>query len=407
MTVATRGMRLVLTLAVLALLLAACAAEGDGEDDTAAEDPDDPAEDAEDTDEPILIGVNVEESGGASVQGEAYTRALELLAEQINDGGGVLGRELELQILDNRTEPSEAVTVTQRLVNEGAVAMVGPGTSPTTMAAMDVILDAGIPTISMGSADAISDPADERPNVFKTPQRGSLMASDMAAHMAEEGIERVGLLAVNNPYGDSGVSAWQQLEEEGNIDLVGIERFEDADTDMGPQLRNLIGNDAEAIVTWAIPPGAPTVRRNAVDNVGVDLPMYFDAGAGAELFVELAGSAADGAYIVHPRTLIWDQVDEGHPQHDALQEFGEAYTGQYGEMSGFAGYAWDALAMFAEAIDAAGSTEPEAIIDGLEGLDEYVGVTGTYELGPDDHQGMGEGDLVILTIEDGEWREAD
>jgi branched-chain amino acid transport system substrate-binding protein len=187
--------------------------------------------------------------------------------------------------------------------------------------------------------------------------------------------------------------------------VVRTERFEPADTDMTAQLRNILDADVDAIVTWAIPPGAPTVRRNAVEDVGVDLPMYFDAGAGAELFIGLAGPAADGALIVHPRTLIWDQVAEDDPQHEALTTFGELYTEQFGEVSGFAGYAWDALGLLQAAIEQAGSTEPQAIIDALEST-EYVGVTGLFTITPDDHQGLDEDALDILEIEDGAWRTA-
>ncbi len=380
---------------VLIMLITGCAAEGGGE-------PTD-ADGGGNGDGPIVIGVNVEQSGGASVQGQAYVNAVTLLAEQINDDGGILGRPLELEIVDNATDQTEAVTLTNQLVQQGVVAMIGPGTSPTTLAAMDVILESGIPTISMGSSDAISDPASEHPNVFKTPQRGTLLAEELVAHFDEVGIDSVGLIAVNNAYGDNGVESMQALADEGAIELVGVERFEADDTSMVAQLNNLLGAGAEAILCWAIPPGAPTVRRNAVESLGVDVPMYFDAGAGAELFIELAGEAANDAFIVHPKTLIWDDVATDDPQAEVLQAFGEAYTAEYGEMSGFAGYAWDALGLLRAAIEDSGDTTPEAIVSGLENLGEYVGVTGSFEITAEDHQGLGEGDMVILQVADGDW----
>jgi branched-chain amino acid transport system substrate-binding protein len=175
---------------------------------------------------------------------------------------------------------------------------------------------------------------------------------------------------------------------------------------MTPQLSNLVDAGAEAIVTVAIPPGAPTVRRNAVNNLNIDMPMYFDAGAGAELFIELAGEAANGAFVAHPPTLIWDEVSTETPQGEALREFGEAYTEEYGAMSGFAGHAWDALGMLTTAMEEVGSAEPQAVVDALEGLNEYPGVDGVYNLSSQDHQGLGAGDLRLLTVEDGEWTEA-
>lgn len=385
-----------LILLVLAMLVTGCAAEGGGNENGSGGN-------GGDSDGPILIGVNVEQSGGASVQGQAYVNALTLLAGQINDDGGILGRPVELEIVDNATDQTQAVTLTNQLVQEGVVAMIGPGTSPTTLAAMDVILGSGIPTISMGSSDAISDPASEHSNVFKTPMRGSLLAEDLATHFEEVGISRVGLIAVNNAYGDNGVESMQAVADEGGIELTGVERFEPDDTSMVAQLNNLLAAGSEAILCWAIPPGAPTVRRNAVENLGIEVPMYFDAGAGAELFIELAGEAANGAFIVHPKTLIWDDVPADDPQAEVLQAFGEAFTSEYGEMSGFAGYAWDALGLLRAAIEKSGDTTPEGIISALEGLGEYVGVTGTFEITEDDHQGLGEGDMVVLQVEDGDW----
>ncbi|MPZ51608.1 MAG: ABC transporter substrate-binding protein [Acidimicrobiia bacterium] len=353
--------------------------------------------------EPILIGANIEQSGGASVQGEAYANALNLLVGQINDAGGVLGRHIELRVVDNRTDQTEAAVLTSQLVEEGVVAMIGPGTSPTTLAAMEPILESGIPVFSMGSSDAIVLPVEERPNVFKTAQNGSLMAEEIVAHLGEEGITDVGFISVNNPYGDSGLDAFGTLAEEGSVTVVASEKFEGDANDMSPQLTNIMAAGPGAIVTWAIPPGAPNVRRSAVESLGVELPMYFDAGAGAELFVELAGEAADGALVIHPKTLAWDQIPEDDPQYEVLQNFGTSYTAEYGAMSGFAGYAWDALGMLVAAIEEAGSTEAEAVIAALEGQDEYVGVTGTFEVSAEDHQGLGEGDLVLLEVVDGEW----
>jgi branched-chain amino acid transport system substrate-binding protein len=135
--------------------------------------------------------------------------------------------------------------------------------------------------------------------------------------------------------------------------------------------------------------------------------MIFDAGAGAELFIELAGAAADGALITHPPTLIWDQIAEDDPQFDALQSFGQAYTEEYGAMSGFAGYAWDALGLLRAAIEQAGTTDSAEVVSAIENLGEYVGVDGVYTLSADDHQGLDAEALRLLTVQDGEWIEAE
>lgn len=419
-------LRPVLAAALALVLLAACAAPDDAAggsdavvpetsteagadpDGTADDDGQAPDADGEDSDGPIVFGLNIELSGGASVQGQAYADAAELWAEQVNAEGGILGREVELEILDNGSDQTEAVVLTRQLTERGVVAMIGPGTSPTTLAAMDAIRESGIPTFSMGSAEAIVTPVEERANVFKPPFGSRTNVDAAIDHLEGLGITSVGLIAVNDPYGDSGVAAWEAAQEEGStVELVGVERFEAADTDMTAQLNNLVSAGAEAIFVQAIPPGAPTVRRSAVESLGLDLPMIFDAGAGAELFIELAGSASDGALVTHPPTLIWDQIPSDDPQYEALQEFGSAYTDAYGAMSGFAGYAWDALGLTRAAIEESGSTDPEAITAALESLGSYVGVDGVYELSAEDHQGLSPEDLHVLQVVDGAWAPAE
>jgi branched-chain amino acid transport system substrate-binding protein len=354
--------------------------------------------------EPILVGANIEQSGGASVQGQAYANALEMAVAQINDEGGILGRPVELSIIDNATDEQETITATRRLAEEQVVAMIGPGTSPTTLASMEAIIETGVPTFSMGSSAAIVSPVEERPNVFKTPAGTEANVLKALADMEAKNVSNVGIIAVNNPYGDSGIQAWEAVQEaEQSFEIVGIERFEDADTDMTAQLSNLASAGADAIAVVAIPPGAPTVRRNAVENLGLDIPMYFDAGAGAELFIELAGATANGALVTHPPTLVWDQVAQDDPQYDVLQRFGSAYTEQFGSMSGFASYAWDALQILKLAIEDAGTTDREAVVQSIEGLGEYVGATGVYELSPEDHQGLNQDDMQLLTVEEGAW----
>jgi len=386
-----------LALAVAVLMLAACA-----EEETA---PGTPAPGAQrPRGEPIKIGVNIEQSGPASVQGEAYVRAATLWAEKVNNEGGILGRPVELVIVDNRSDPTEAAVLTRRLVQQGVVAIVGPGTSPTTLAAMEAILESKLPVFSMGSADAIVVPVESRPNVFKTPFHASHNVEAILADMKRRGIQRVGLLTVNNPYGDSGLAAWRAAEQRGEVQIVAAEKFEAAATDVTPQLTRIMGANPQAVVVWATPPGAPTARRNAVENLRINVPMYHDAGAGAELFLRLAGPSAEGAFMIHPKTLVWDQIAPTDRQYRALQEFGRLYTHRYGEISGFASYVWDALGLLKAAIEKAGSTEPQAIIRALETLGEYVGTTGVFRMSPQDHLGLRAEDLVLVTIRGGKWQ---
>ncbi len=382
-------MRVKNSIVLLAVAVAAC-----GGDEQPAGD-----------EEPIKIGVNVEMSGAASVLGQAYANAARLRAKTFNEqDGGILGRPIELVVTDNRSDQTQALTLTKELTErEEVVAAIGPGTTPNSLAAMGAILKSRVPTFSLGSAKAIVTPPAEKPNVFKTTPEGDVAAEAIARDLEQRSLKRIALLSTNNPYGDDGLQAVKALADRGQFELVAHEKFEADDSDTTPQLTRLLAAEPDAIIVWAIPPGAPTVRRNAVEKLGVKVPMYFDSGAGAELFLELAGASANGARLAQPRSLVWEQVPASDPSASQLKAFGEAYTAAHGEVSGFAGYAWDALGLLKAAMEKAGTTDSQPVIDALESLGEYQGVSGTVRFSPDRHAGSSPDDLEILEVSDRDW----
>jgi branched-chain amino acid transport system substrate-binding protein len=353
----------------------------------------------------VKVGVNIELSGPAAVQGAAYQNAVRLVAEQINADGGIDGKQLELVIRDNKSDPTEALQVAKGMIeNEGIVAMVGGGSSPTTLSLVDYVEDAGVPIVSMGSSGAIVSPPEDRTFVFKTPANTDQIVDVMLQDFAERGIETVGFISVDNPYGDAGLAAFQAAADAGEVNLVGTEKFQAEDRDYTSIVTKLLGTDPDAIVVWSIPPGAGIVAKN-VSAAGYDGQLYFDAGAGAELFLRGAGSAAEGVLMVHPAVLVADEVQDA-PNTEVMQQFYSSYTEKYGEFSGFASYAADALGMIAAAVQEAGSTDREAVREALDSL-EYTGITGEYTMSPDNHAGLSTDALAVLTVENGEWALAD
>lgn len=399
MTLRHTATRRLLALSAVVGLAATAACAAPEEEDTGS---DPAAQTGGGEDGPIRIGVNIELSGPAAVQGSAYQNAVQLVADQVNADGGIDGRQIELIIRDNKSDPTEALQITKGMVeNDDVVAIVGGGSSPTTMSTIEYVQGAGVPIVSMGSSDAIVNPVDERAWVFKVPAGTDMVVDVILQEFEQEGISRVGFISVDNPYGDAGLQAFTASAPEAGIEIVGTEKFQATDKDYTSIVTKLIGQDPEAIVVWAIPPGAGIVAQN-VAAAGFEGPVYFDPGAGAELFIRGAGEAAEGARLVHPAVLVADQV-EGAANQAEMEEFYAAYTQEYDEYSGFASYGADALGMVLQAIEESGSTDRQAIRDALEEM-EYTGVTGVYSMSAEDHSALDPEALVLITVENGEWQ---
>jgi branched-chain amino acid transport system substrate-binding protein len=351
----------------------------------------------------IRIGVSIELSGPDSSTGPAYRNALELVADQLNDAGGVLdGQRIRLVIQDNKSDPKESLARVQRLIeDEGVAAVVGGGTTTTTLSVVDAVEKAQVPLVSMGSSESIVTPVAERRYVFKTPPSPAPIVEVLKRDFQTSGVRRVGVLAVANAYGDSGVKAVRDGLARENLALAGVERFTAADRDYKAQLRRLIAARPDAIVVWSLVTGAATAARN-LDELGYGGRVYFDAGAGAELFVRDARTAGEGVFMVHPVVLAANQVVATTPSALAQKEFFTLYTQRYGAFSGFASYSADALQLIVAAIEAAGSADRRRIRDALEKL-SFDGLTGSYTFGPANHGGASGDALTVLTVRGGGW----
>jgi ABC-type branched-subunit amino acid transport system substrate-binding protein len=90
--------------------------------------------------EPIKIGVAIEQTGTFAELGLAELNALRIVAEDINREGGVLGRDIELVVRDNRSDAAESKKqVTELIENEKVVGIVGSGLTATTAPFLDLV----------------------------------------------------------------------------------------------------------------------------------------------------------------------------------------------------------------------------------------------------------------------------
>ncbi len=355
----------------------------------------------------IKIGVDIEKSGPAAVQGKAYERAVRLLAGQINAGGGLqVGDEkkkIKLIIRDNKSNPAESLTVAKSLVgNDHVVAIIGGGSSPTTMSVVDTVERKKVPLVSMGSSTAIVTPIAERKYVFKTPGNTNVTADVLMKGFRGKHVKKVALLTVDNAYGEAGLKAWKNLQDQGRVNLVDTEKFTDQDKDYSVQVSKMLAAEPDAVVVWAIPPGAGIAAKNLKQAGYPAGQVYFDTGAGAELFIKGAGKAAEGMRMVHSPVLAGNDITAKDASARTEKKFYDAYRGKYGHFSGFAPMAADALTAITKAITAAGSTDHKAVRDALENL-SFHGSFGDYHFSPSYHGGVLESSLCMMEVKNGAW----
>jgi len=356
----------------------------------------------------IVIGADLELSGPAAVQGEAYQRALKLVAADINKTGIKVGgktKKIKLVIKDNKSDPAESLTVAKSLIdNDHVAAMVGAGASPTTIPIIPTVEQRKVPLVSMGSSDAIVKPV--RKYVFKTPGNTDVIGDIMLKAFAKKKIKKIAVLSVDNAYGQAGLKVWQQLDKEGKIDLVAHEAFPDSVKDLSVQATKVTSADPDAVVVWAIPPQSGLAAKALRQHKYPGDHVYYDTGAGSELFVKGAGAASEGSYMVHSRVLAGNEITATTPAAQTEKNFFTEYSAKYGNFSGFAPMAADALNLIVAGIKKAGSADSQDIQKAMENLD-YDGTFGTYQFSPSNHGGVNESSLTVLQVKNGTWSLSD
>jgi branched-chain amino acid transport system substrate-binding protein len=352
--------------------------------------------------QPIKIGAIFAVTGGASFLGAPEAKTIEMLVEEVNKNGGVLGREVEVIIKDSAANPEKAISFAKQLIEEDQVlAILGPSTSGETLQIKELCEKAETLLISCAAAEQIVDPVASW--VFKVPQKDSYAAQKIYATMNDLGISKVGVVAANTGFGNGGRAQLEKYAADFGIDILLSESYDRAATDLTAVLTKLKGAGVEAVINWSIVPAQSIIAKN-MKQLGMDIPLFQSHGFANIKYVEAAGSAAEGIIFPAGRLVIAEELPGDHPQKDVLMEYKENYETRYDEdVSAFGGHAYDAFLVLIEAIKKAGTTEKEAVRTALETLSNVPGTAGVFNFTPQDHNGLGIDSFAMITVENGEF----
>jgi len=350
---------------------------------------------------PYKIGGIFAVTGRASFLGDPEKKSMEMVVDQINAAGGIDGHMLEAVIYDTEGDPSKAVMGVSKLINkDNVIAIIGPSTTPTTLAVMPMIQKAKIPFISCAAGNKIVQPID--PWVFKTAQSDILAVAAIYENLKAKNTKKISIISVGNAFGESGKE--QLLAQAANFGLT-VEKSETyggKDTDMTSQLTKIRQDNPEAIVCWGTNPGPAVLAKN-MQQLGLDIPLFQSHGVASPKFIELAGSAAEGIMLPTGKILVADLLPDSDPQKEVLNAYVSEYGGKYkSSVSGFGGYAYDAVNILAAALKNSNG-DKNKIRETLENTKNYVGVSGIFNFSKTDHNGLSPEAFVMVKIKNGTW----
>jgi branched-chain amino acid transport system substrate-binding protein len=360
--------------------------------------------------EPIMIGALFALSGPAAAIGMPTKLVAEMVVAKINKEGGINGRPLELVIGDTEGDTTKAATIAKKFIYQDKVAaIIGPTRTDTGMAIKKIVEEACMPTFMTVGGDPVIMGGDKLGSfkyVFKSPQRSSTAVKRLYSYLKSKDIKTIGLLTATDGFGKDGLHWLEKLAPEYGLEIVAKESFGPQDTDMTAQLTKIKNAKPQAIICWTIGPGGAIVSKNK-EQLGIDIPLFQSHGLPDPKYIELAGKAAEGDRLPSTKLMAVDELPDTDPQKPVIQEFIHLYKDVYHYDKQFpinthSGYAWDAIMIVANAMKKAG-TDPAKLRDAIEQTKGYVGVSGIYNITPEDHNGLGEDSMVIVQVKDGKF----
>ncbi len=360
------------------------------------------------TGDPVVIGAIVSATGPNSPLGEPERKALGVMEKEINAAGGVLGRPVVIVVEDDKSDPKEAVTAANRLIQqEKAVAIIAASGSPSTLAVKEITAQQGLPQVSMAASSAITDQAPTE-WIWSTPHKNELAVARALTYISEVlQAKKIAVLHDENAFGSDGMKEIEKSAGNFGLEIVAAESYKTNDTDLTAQLTKIKGNGPDVIMVWGTNPGPALAAKN-MKQLGIGVPYVGSHGIANKTFIDLAGDVAEGVVFPAGRLLVPSSITE--PGQKAVTDgFIAAYqAANKGESPNtFAGYAFESVSLLVAAIDRAGSTEPAAIRDALDATQNFPGPDGFYNYSPTNHSGLVAEDMIMVRIENGTWVLAD
>jgi branched-chain amino acid transport system substrate-binding protein len=314
--------------------------------------------------DPVKIGVIEPLTGAFAASGNYVTNGAKIAADEINAAGGVLGRRIELVVEDNKSNPTEAATVAEKLIIRDKVpVLMGAWGSSLTLAVLPKLQEYKVPMLVETSA-ATKITTQRNPYVFRIAPTSVMEADYFKDRIASFNLKKVDFLVVNNDWGRGTVDDFKKMMSEKGVTVGLVEMIDPAAQDMSAQIAKLKSSDSGTVfVTAAVEQLTLFFKQAASLRLGK--PVITTGGSqNPDQLIAQAGASANGSMHL---TTFTPWVPESTPSPDMTKRYIDQWASKGYSFAGvtesFRGY--DGIRTIAAAIEIAKKDEPEAIREGL------------------------------------------
>ncbi|MDR1242752.1 MAG: branched-chain amino acid ABC transporter substrate-binding protein [Deltaproteobacteria bacterium] len=337
----------------------------------------------------IKIGLMAPLTGSYASEGADMRRVVELLAEELNNKGGVNGSKIEIIVQDDGSDVKTAASAAQRLATSEVCAVIGTYGSAVTESAQNIYNRNKILHVATGSTSVrLSEKG--FPYFFRTCPRDDEQGLVATSTLHKFGYKNIAILHDNTAYAVGLAEEIKAgLEKAGTAKIVAYDALQPNERDYSAILTRLRGAAPDVIFFTGYYPEAAMLLRQ-MREIGWKIPMYGgDATNNSDLIKIGGASVVAGFRLISPPM-------PGDLNSKAAADFILAYTNKYRAVpsSIWSVLAGDAFKVIVEAIGKTGSTDADKMADYLHTkLNNFEGLTGAISF---DAKGDRVGDLYRL-----------
>jgi branched-chain amino acid transport system substrate-binding protein len=355
-------------------------------------------EKSENTDAPagsdtVRIGEYACLTGQTASFGTASHQGTQMVIDDANANGGILGKKIQLITADDQSKPGEAATAVRRLISrDHVVALIGEMVSSRSLEAGPIAQQNKIPMVSGSSNPNVTKIGNY---VFRVCFIDSFQGSAMAK-FALDSLKKTRVAVLTDVRQDYSVSLAQFFKEyftKNGGTVVAEQSYSSGDQDFKAQLTSIKAANPEAIFVPGYYNEVGLIALQARE-LGITVPLMGGDGWDSPTLTQIGGAAMEGNFFANH----FSTEDQSPIIQDFIREFKNRY---HRDPDGMAALGYDAARVLLDAMTRAATTEPAKVRDALATTKDFQGVTGTITI---DENRNANKSVVVLTIKDEAFR---
>jgi branched-chain amino acid transport system substrate-binding protein len=340
--------------------------------------------------EPIKIGVTMPLTGALGEYGGAINTAMLMAAQEINQAGGVNGRNLEIVSEDTQGDPKSAVAAARKLITVDRVPVIVTSFTAQTLAQIPTADELQTVIFANSSLPTTAEKSPWAFNTFVSTPYQTQVVTEFA--IKQLGMKRFVAIACNAEQCIASRARLEETAKANGAEVLAVESFDANATDFRSQLAKLQATRADALMLFGTGGKAEGLIIKQMAEMGYRIQIL---GQGPSIegpdVIPIAGDAVSGVIYAGSELNSSDPstsrfVEAFKQRTDKDPDFGQVIF-------------YDTTQLLAKVMTQVG-TEPKAIRDGLLASGPQKGVAGEFQIAPDR---TAEWKTVIKTFRDGRF----